>query len=149
MRRVATLVLGVVLLGAVAATAAPGAAPAPRLKAFAGCPELVGYARKHGSALPVAAARAGVQPAPAVAADGGGGAVEHSTTNVQEAGVDEPDIVKSDGKRILAIAQGKLQYVDVAGARPRLRGSLALDGASPYALLVDGDRALVFANGRP
>ena len=32
--------------------------------------------------------------------------VDYSTTNVQEVGVDEPDIVKTDGKRILALAQG-------------------------------------------
>ena len=30
---------------------------------------------------------------------------EYSKTNVQEAGVDEPDIVKTDGKRIVAVAR--------------------------------------------
>ena len=53
--------------------------------------------------------------------------VDYSTTNVQEIGVDEPDIVKTDGNRILAIAQGVLYYVDVSGDKPNLLGSLRLD----------------------
>ena len=39
---------------------------------------------------------------------------EHSTTNVHEQGVDEPDIVKTDGKRVFSIADGKLRVIDVA-----------------------------------
>src|SRR5688572_13068852 len=39
---------------------------------------------------------------------------EHSTTNVHEQGVDEPDIVKTDGKRVVSIADGKLRVIDVA-----------------------------------
>ncbi|MEJ7585515.1 MAG: beta-propeller domain-containing protein [Acidimicrobiales bacterium] len=69
---------------------------------------------------------------------------DYSATNVQEAGVDEPDVVKTDGDRILAVAGGRLHYVDVTGT-PRKRGSLALDGQNGgrIELLLYGDRALV------
>jgi hypothetical protein len=44
--------------------------------------------------------------------DSGSGGDGFSTTNVQEQGVDEPDIVKSDGSRIVTIANGVLSVVD-------------------------------------
>ncbi|MFS8098448.1 beta-propeller domain-containing protein [Lentzea alba] len=71
---------------------------------------------------------------------------EHSTTNVHEQGVDEPDIVKTDGKRVVSIADGKLRVVDVASRT--VSGTLDL-GNNRYAtqLLVAGDRALVVTNG--
>ena len=46
--------------------------------------------------------------------------IDYSTTNVQEIGVDEPDLVKTDGRRILALAQGVLYYIDVSGDAPEL-----------------------------
>ena len=71
--------------------------------------------------------------------------VDYSTTNVQEVGVDEPDVVKTDGTRILAIAQNRLHYVDVSGARPRLMGSLSLENGSAHELLLSGDTLLVLS----
>lgn len=69
-----------------------------------------------------------------------------SGTNVQVAGVDEPDIVKTDGNRILAIAQGQLHYVDLTGEQPVYRGSLKLDDSGwGQEILMRGDRALVFS----
>ena len=50
--------------------------------------------------------------------------VDYSTTNIQEIGVDEPDIVKTDGNRILVLADGTLHYVDVSSGRPELVGTL-------------------------
>ncbi|MPZ88452.1 MAG: benzoate transporter [Nitriliruptorales bacterium] len=64
-------------------------------------------------------------------------------TNVQESGVDEPDIVKTDGSLALAVARGDLQVVDLTGAQPELVGSLPLPGGWDQELLIDGDRALV------
>lgn len=69
--------------------------------------------------------------------------VDYSTTNVQEAGVDEPDIAKTDGDRILAVAQGALHYVDVSGSRPVLRGSLPLESGWGHQMLLAGDRVLL------
>lgn len=85
---------------------------------------------------------------------GGGGAPDHSDTNVQEAGVDEPDLVKTDGTRILALADGQLHYVDLASGEPTLRGTVALNPAqlageeltwTHYGseMLVDGDRVVI------
>ena len=74
----------------------------------------------------------------------GGGEVDHSGTNVQEIGVDEPDLVKTDGERILAIAQGKLHFVDASGLEPVKRGSLELgDGGHDAQIFMHEDRALL------
>lgn len=66
-------------------------------------------------------------------------------TNLQEAGVDEPDIAKTDGRLVVSLDGGSLRIVDVTANEPRSRGSLNLTnlGLSPTELLLDGDRALV------
>jgi uncharacterized secreted protein with C-terminal beta-propeller domain len=70
-----------------------------------------------------------------------------SGTNVQVTGVDEPDIVKTDGDRILSIVDGKLRYVDVSGDAPVLLGQLKLESGWNHRFFVDGDRAFVFSQG--
>jgi uncharacterized secreted protein with C-terminal beta-propeller domain len=85
---------------------------------------------------------AGPQPQTDGANDSG--APAHSTTNVHEAGVDEPDLVKSDGERIVAVSGGQLRVIDTA--TKKITGSLKLADASAFQsaeLLVSGDRALV------
>jgi uncharacterized secreted protein with C-terminal beta-propeller domain len=69
-----------------------------------------------------------------------------STTNVQEVGIDEPDLVKTDGSRILVIANGALHVIDLKGAKPALVGTIDLgdDTFQPTEILVSGNRALVF-----
>ncbi|MEV2266657.1 beta-propeller domain-containing protein [Nonomuraea africana] len=75
------------------------------------------------------------------------GAAEHSTTNVHEQGVDEPDLVKTDGKRVITVSQGKLRVIDAATRK--ITGTLELAKENWVAgdLLVSGDRALVLFNG--
>jgi uncharacterized secreted protein with C-terminal beta-propeller domain len=68
---------------------------------------------------------------------------EHSTTNVQEAGVDEPDIVKTDGNRIVAVAQGRVHLVGLDGGKMTLRKTLP-DTMVRNVFLAD-DRVLVFS----
>ena len=71
---------------------------------------------------------------------------DFSATNVQEEGVDEPDLVKTDGKRLVTIAGGQLRFVDLSGAEPRLAATLRLDGDAGYLqgnLLLTGDRVIV------
>lgn len=84
--------------------------------------------------------------------DGGGGTPgeDYSGTNVQEAGVDEADIVKTDGERILALGGGKLHFVDASGVAPKLRGSLDL-GVDAYSaqLFLHGSRAMVLVRTWP
>lgn len=147
MRKIAALTLLLALAGAAAPVeAADNARRAKaRLTAFKSCGELLRYARANGvrTVGPWGFGASGVPGPVAETARSAAPAADHSTTNVQEAGVDEPDIVKTDGKRILAVAQGKLHYVDVTGARPRLRDTLKLGESFGHELLVDGDRAVV------
>jgi uncharacterized secreted protein with C-terminal beta-propeller domain len=131
------------LAGLLAAALAPAALPepatagTPRLAAFDSCSALAGYARRnalrHPGVLPVLRAP---ELTPVSAPED-----NHSTTNVQEAGVDEPDTVKTDGRRLFAAAGGMLHAVDVRGAAPRRLGSLALEGHG-HQLLLLGDRVL-------
>ena len=93
----------------VAAVAAPPAAARPRLKAFDSCAGLVRYAERNAGRLPRPEERT-VTP---VAAPEAG--EDHSTTNVQEGGVDEPDTVKTDGRRLFVVAGGSLHVVDGRG----------------------------------
>jgi uncharacterized secreted protein with C-terminal beta-propeller domain len=85
------------------------------------------------------------QPAPAPAAADTAEAVGPGATgtNVQEAGVDEPDLVKTNGDLIVAVAGGGLQVIE-PGDLPRVVGTLDLsEQGYPSELLIDGDRALV------
>jgi len=70
-----------------------------------------------------------------------GDGVDYSTTNVQEEGVDEPDIVKTDGRHLYVISASTLYVFDVRSGEPKLVGSLALRGYG-HELLVSGDRVL-------
>ncbi|WP_406318775.1 beta-propeller domain-containing protein [Streptosporangium sp. NBC_01639] len=76
-------------------------------------------------------------------------APEHSTTNVHEAGVDEPDLVKTDGNRVITVNRGVLRIVDTATRK--VTGTLRLVDSeqawAPADLLVSGDRALVLFSG--
>jgi len=74
--------------------------------------------------------------------------VDYSGTNVQEEGVDEPDIVKTDGNTLFAVANGRLNAVDVSDPTPRLLDTLALNPAMGHELLLHGDRLLVLSRGR-
>jgi beta propeller domain-containing protein len=73
--------------------------------------------------------------------DSGAAAPDHATTNTQEKGVDEPDLVKTDGRRVVTVAGGSLSVVDVATRR--VTGTLAVPGSSGGDLLLSGDRALL------
>ncbi len=73
----------------------------------------------------------------------GGTAPAHSTTNVQEAGVDEPDIVKTDGNRIVAVAQSRVHLVGLDGGRMRLRKTLP--DTMVRNVFLSGERVLVFS----
>lgn len=70
-----------------------------------------------------------------------------SATNVQVAGIDEPDIVKTDGSRTFAIAQGRLYTLDTSTDKPRLVGSLTLpSGTFGREMLLVGDRLMIVAD---
>jgi uncharacterized secreted protein with C-terminal beta-propeller domain len=72
---------------------------------------------------------------------------EFSTTNLQEVGVDEPDIVKTDGRIIVALSQGTLYLVDVTGFTPRVIGETGLNDFAVRDLFLAGDRVYAIGGG--
>ncbi|MEU7903883.1 beta-propeller domain-containing protein [Actinoplanes sp. NPDC049118] len=136
---------------------ATGAAGAMRLVAFDSCEQLIADLRKAakanvepygfggGMGMPEAFTRGGARTmADAAAAKEASGAAappQYSGTNVHEQGADEPDLVKTDGRRIVTISQGYLRVVDAASRRET--GRLDLDVQGQLQLLLSGDRALV------
>ena len=70
---------------------------------------------------------------------------EFSGTNVHEAGSDEPDIVKTDGKRIVTVEDGVLRVIDVATRKQT--GKMRIDQGMEADLLLAGDKALVLLKG--
>ena len=87
------------------------------------------------------AAMAPQAPAPRAAAD-----KAFSTTNNQEADVDEPDTVKTDGKVMVVLRQypAELVLLDVTGSAPKQVSTLpvALQGGG-LSLLMTGDKVVV------
>lgn len=74
------------------------------------------------------------------------GADTWSDTNVQVEGVDEPDVVKTDGAHLYTVADGALRVVDVREDRPRLVATLPMDNGAPRDLLLHRDRLLVLGD---
>jgi uncharacterized secreted protein with C-terminal beta-propeller domain len=156
----AAVVLAAAVLGETAGHSAPGrtsaaAAKASRLVPFRSCGALLGYVKSQaaplvgpygfgGSSLvrgglpPVATASAGATPTQGV---------DYSGTNVQEQGVDEPDLVKTNGTTLFAVAGGRLNAVDVTPTRPLLLDTLKLDGGWSHELLLAGNTLLVLSRG--
>ena len=120
---------------------------------FAGGPVARGsaVAENASGAAPGAPATPGAATKQAASGDGTGatGGSGYSSTNVQEVGIDEPDLVKTDGKRILVVADGSFHVVDIAAPTPKLAGTIRFTDADFFVsdLLVSENRALVFGNG--
>ncbi len=58
-----------------------------------------------------------------------------------------PTSSRRTANTLFAVANGKLRAVDVAGAKPRLLDSLALEPGLSHELLLHGDRLLVLSRG--
>lgn len=73
-------------------------------------------------------------------------------TNVQEAGVDEPDLVKTDGRYVVTVRNGTLHVEDTVGETPAEVGRVRLSEAGGdqfNELLLVGDRAVVSGTRLP
>jgi len=126
--------------------AAPAAADArrPRLRAFASCAGLVDYARHHlartqgqpdRTVVPLVETAPTAPGVPVPSTDKGTEAApDHSTTNNQEAGVDEPDAAKTDGDTLFVVAGDAVYAVSVRG-ESKILGSLKLGGYGGQLLL--------------
>lgn len=68
-----------------------------------------------------------------------------SGTNVQVAGIDEPDVAKTDGRLVVRVSGADVVVTDVTGAEPRELARLRLPGAAPVQpeLLLRGGHAVV------
>jgi uncharacterized secreted protein with C-terminal beta-propeller domain len=157
-------ILAAAIVAAFAADAA-NAAQRPRLVSFGSCAALEGYAKQEatkyagsfssgiGLASPGSAPRVlvpGVSAAAAANADSPAAPIEgidYSGTNDQEVGVDEPDIVKTNGNTLFALEAGTLESVDVSGQTPRLLDSLPLSTGWSGQLLLSGTDLLVLSHG--
>jgi uncharacterized secreted protein with C-terminal beta-propeller domain len=141
-----------------AATASAQSARTGRLVAFKSCPDLVNYAKAnatrfvgpYGLGGSVAIKKSGAPGAvtPMAAADSLQEGVDYSGTNVQETGVDEPDLVKTNGNTLFTITGNQLEAVDVSGKAPRLLDTLKLGNTwSSSDLLLSGNHLLVHGRG--
>lgn len=105
------------------------------------------------AAAPAMAASVAAPAAAASGAAASGAAPAHSGTNDYVAGVDEPDLVKTDGRRIVTVANGVLQVIDAASQTVTGRLNLRAAGQGmayqPVNLLLSGDHALLLAGGGP
>ncbi|MGI9613463.1 MAG: beta-propeller domain-containing protein [Acidimicrobiales bacterium] len=73
---------------------------------------------------------------------------EFSETNNQEQGVDEADLVKTDGDRIVIVSGSQLRVIDTTGAIPELVKTIDLpDETWGGQLFLRGDRALLMTTG--
>ncbi|MGH8869448.1 MAG: beta-propeller domain-containing protein [Actinomycetes bacterium] len=151
-------------------------AEASGLQRFSGCPELERYARdaalpqvtayglnpggavarssgaaaaQEGSAAVQSAPRSDTMAAPGEeeASTGPAVGVGATGTNVQEAGVDEPDLVKTDGRHLVTVTGGALRVVDTAKGADGPVGRLSLPGGHVNELLLVGNRALLLGSG--
>ncbi len=136
-------------------------APPAALTRFDSCARFVAHVRRRALASvgpwglgggPVVDLPRAVSPAagdvsraePALAPTPG---VDFSDTNLQEAGVDEPDLVETDGRVIFSLAGGRLEVVNVTGGVPRRLPGVDLPGMAPTGLLLMGSRLLVLGDG--
>lgn len=69
-------------------------------------------------------------------------------TNVQEVGVDEPDVVKTDGDHLYRVWDDVLEVHDVSGDEPVRVGRLDLAEVRGAELLLAGDRLVVLGRDR-
>jgi hypothetical protein len=82
------------------------------------------------------------------AAPANGGDGEFSGTNNQEQNVDEADLVKTDGDRLVVVSGNTLRVIDTTAAVPRLTKTIQLpDDTWGGQLFLSGDRALLMTSG--
>lgn len=159
----------------VGGTSGPSPAAAAELETFPGCPALldriVGDALEHvgpygldGAPMPMRltegmeveavadagadTAASGDQAEAAAGAESGaadGDFTSETGTNVQVAGVDEPDQVKLADDALAIIDGGRIRLLDVSGTTPVPLGTISTEGdLHPLTMLSAGDRLVVF-----
>ena len=132
------------------ASIGPERASAADLQPFTDCDELRDYVDDHRWALqpPVYYEDVAVDAAPAAGlASRDSVGVSDTGTNVQERGIDEPDMAKLSGDTLFVAERGELRSYDVSGEQPVELDRLKLgDRFTDPELLVAGDRALALSH---
>jgi uncharacterized secreted protein with C-terminal beta-propeller domain len=70
----------------------------------------------------------------------------HSTTNIQVAGVDEPDTVKNDGKYIYAVSGNTVFVVNASQQDAGVVSTIVCDDFAPAGIFVSGDRLAILGS---
>ncbi len=107
-----------------------------------------GYGGYYGGILDIAAPMAAEKSEGAAAGNSAQG-VEYSATNVQVEGVDEADIIKTDGKYAYAISGNRLFIVEAFPAEEAgilSETSFSEENSIPLELFVLGDKLLLFSS---
>ncbi len=111
---------------------------------WGGNPNIVyDFSESSGSGDAASAAPSTKAPAPVRSTSGETG------TNVQEAGVDEPDVVKTDGDTLFRVQDGDLVTYDLSGAEVARLASLDLPGATgadSTEILLSGDTVVALSH---
>ena len=148
---VAALAAVAVLVGGIGGPTQPATAGV-RLYPFGDCAEFLAYVKPRAldQVQPWGLGWGGMRWARGDAAFSGAlramtPGTDFSTTNVQEEGVDEPDLVKTDGDHLFVVRGRQLFSVDVRLGKPEQLDLLRLTGWSQE-ILLSGDRLLVLAN---
>jgi len=86
-------------------------------------------------------------PAAEDAAGGETSSIAYSDTNVQVAGVDEADIIKTDGKYVYAMAHNSLYIAQAYPAESaRIIAHVTIPEFNPQEFFIDGDRLMMFGS---
>jgi len=144
------VVLGSLLAGCTDTETTPTSSSDARLTgaltSFETCDEAVSELRERAAAhIPVALADTSMEATAAEMPDAAKSGETYSETNVQESGVDEPDLVKTDGERIVAVVDGTVRVTDAATRRPLGEIELGTESYGLSQLLLHDGRALVIA----
>ena len=171
------VLIGLVLLAAIIAAGCTGSVVTPAIagdiKKFSSTDEIREYIRNNtamagdedyeyttngagmwakGAAVPVAT-RAAIAESVAgnrdsvILESSADGSADHSTTNVQVAGVDEPDFIKNDGRYIYVITGQTLAIVDAYPAASASVVSRTVIGDNPRDIFIDGNRLVLLVTG--
>jgi uncharacterized secreted protein with C-terminal beta-propeller domain len=71
---------------------------------------------------------------------------EHSTTNIQVAGVDEADIVKNDGEYIFMVSGNTVFIVEASQQDAGVVSRIVCDDFAPAGIFVNGDRLAILGS---
>lgn len=141
------IAIPLVLIAFVAVSYAISQPPDPNLKRFSSIDEIESYLKGTApSWFPVFYFSNDAVRLQATTAEGG--LKDYSTTNIQVAGVDEADLVKSDGE-YLYIASGDTVYIVKAypPEEAKVVSKIVLNNSNALEIYINGDRLVVIGNG--